>query len=155
LFKPGFYTVDGALPTNATPGNGKNNSDEDMAFYIANKASSGITINGVRLPSSIEKNKDPLTPSKFWGKICHGDIIKVWQHDKDPTQFTRFNFECYWGASKEMRPLGTSFTVLDEDSLLNEAVKVQELDRICLAQEEVALAAIKRREDDEETGAGA
>jgi len=140
LFKPNFYTSAG-LPTNATPGNGKNSADHDMTFYISNKASSGITINGIKLPSFDRQN--PCTPSKYWGELRNGDIINVWQHDSDKSQFTRFKFECYWGLSKNPRQAGQRFSILPEGELLDE------LESASLAQEAAILAEIDQREKDE------
>lgn len=141
LFKPKFYTAAGALPSNATPGNEKNANDQDMAFYISNKASSGIHINGFNLPSHDRQN--PYTASKFWGELRHGDIITVWKHDQDKTQFTQFKFECYWGVSKQPRAEGERFQILPPGDLLTE------IENVCLAQEKDLVAEIERREAEE------
>jgi hypothetical protein len=141
LFKPKFYTTTGALPSNATPGNEKNSADQGMTFYISNKASSGISVNGINLPSHDRQN--PYTPSKFWGELRNGDLITVWKHDQDKSQFTRFKFECYWGTSKIPRAEGEIFKILPAGDLLNE------IEHVCLAQEKDMLAEIERREAEE------
>jgi hypothetical protein len=141
LFKQNFYTAAGGLPANATPGNGKNSTDQAMTFYISNKASSGIYVNGTNLPSHDRQN--PYTPSKYWGELRNGDIITVWRHDVHKTQFTRFKFECYWGTSKEPRKEGERFQILPEGDLLNE------IEHVCLAQEKDMLTEIERRDDEE------
>lgn len=132
LFKPDFY------PTNAIPGNEKNNSDQDMTFYISSKASNGISINTVKLPSFDCKN--PGSASKYWGKLHHGDIITVWHSDNVGAKTLSFQFECYWGLSKEPRPAGQKFVIFPSCALLNE------LEIACLAEEQSTLAEIDRRE---------
>jgi len=141
LFKQGFYTADGGLPNNVTPGNGKNNTDNGMTFYISTKASFGISINGIKLQSY--NPREPNEPSRYWGELRHGDLITVWKHDVKANQFTRFRFECYWGKSKEVRPEGATFSILPPGDLL------EEIERVCLAQEKQMLAEIKRREEEE------
>jgi serine/threonine protein kinase len=98
-----------------------NFNTKGLAFYISSKASMGITINGVSLPSNDRQN--PETPSKYWGELRHGDIITVWQHDIDRKQFTRFRFECYHGNSKDPRPASEPFSILPEGKILDKLEK--------------------------------
>lgn len=141
LFKPNFYNVDGSLPNNVTTGNGKNSSDQDMLFYISTKARWGIFVNKVKIPSHDPQN--PYTPARNWGELYHGDIITVWTHDQDNSQFTRFRFECYWGKSKEPRAANNPFHMLPNGDLL------EEVEYVCLAQEKEMLAEKERREEEE------
>lgn len=137
LFKPGFYTVSGALPSNVAPGNEKNSTDQQMAFYISTKATFGIYVNGISLRSN--DRQKPFTPSKFWGELRDGDLITVWRHDSDHSQYTQFKFECYWGLSKQPRKEGERFQVLAEGDTLSE------IEHACHAQQEILLAEIDRR----------
>ena len=88
-----------------------------LAFYISSKASSGIIVNGTKVPSHSPQNPD--TPSRYWGELRHGDTITVWEHDPDRTPFTRFRFECYHGASREPRRPDQPFALLPEGELLD------------------------------------
>ena len=105
----------------AWPPAGASFDTTNLAFYISSKATLGITVNGVKLPSHNPQN--PETPSKYWGELRHGDIITVWQHDLDKTQFTKFRFECYHGLSKEPRLEDQPFVLLPEDEVLGELQK--------------------------------
>ncbi|KAH8591967.1 hypothetical protein B0O99DRAFT_690032 [Bisporella sp. PMI_857] len=125
LFKPGFYSADGHLPAHVTPGDGRNDVDDDMAFYISTKSSSNIEINGVELPSSDAQN--PWLPSKFWGELRNGDIITA---PKNGRYFT-FKFECYWGRSKASRTPSAKFSILPPSQL------VEEIEEASLTQEEL------------------
>jgi serine/threonine protein kinase len=138
LFKPGFYDPESDDVPQVTV-------DKDMHFYISTKASSGITINGIRLPSHHpnKDNKDPCTPSKYWGKLYNGDIIKVWQHNQHTSEFTKFNFECLWGASSEPRIDAIRFEVMPQVNVL------AELEDACLKLEKLALVEAEERTKEE------
>ena len=131
LFKPGVSTS-----------NMPDANDPEMTFYISSKATYGIKVNGVQVPSA--NHLEPQTPSKFWVELRHGDILTVWWSDLKPDKtFTRFRFECYWGKSKEPRKEGEMLDMLPEGQLLNE------IEGVCLTQEEIILADIERREEDD------
>jgi serine/threonine protein kinase len=130
LFQPNIYTSGDKPDTN----------DQQMTFYISSKATYGIKINNVPLPSA--DHQEPQTPSKFWAELRHGDILTVWWHDAKPEKiFTRFKFECYWGKSKEPRKADEPFHFLPEGELLNE------IESVCLAQEKAMLTEMERREE--------
>jgi hypothetical protein len=112
-----------------------------MTFYISSKASVGIWVNNINIPCFDRQN--PNTESKFWGEIRHGDLITVWRHDLDPTQFTRFRFECYWGNSKEARKEGEEFRLLEDGDIL------AEIEQICLTEERSILAEQARLQEQE------
>lgn len=89
------------------------------SFYIATKASQGIRVNGVMVPSN-DYLKPQESVCKYWGKLCHGDIVDVWTDgSKDPPQCTRFRFECYWGSSKEPRQPGQFFSLVKSASQID------------------------------------
>ena len=143
LLKSNLFTATGALPSNTASGNKGETVGQDrgITFYISNKASSGISINGINLPSHDRQN--PFTPSKFWGELRNGDLVTVWKHDQDKSQFIQFKFECYWGQSKLPRAEGELFKILPAGDLLNE------IEHVCLAQEKEMVAEIERREAQE------
>ncbi|KAI1001202.1 hypothetical protein K3495_g6996 [Podosphaera aphanis] len=92
---------------------------EDMSCYISTKATVGIWINDVNLPSNNPQN--PKTRFLHWGRIYHGDIITVWRHDMMPHQvFTRFRFECYRGLSAVPRPSCQKFEEILDKALIKE-----------------------------------
>lgn len=135
LFKPGFYTT--------PPSTGRNNQiwqekDEDMKFYISTKATNGIYINDVYISS--HDPKKPVTESKYWGELKHGDVITAWQLLDTESQSTKLRFECYWGQSREIRKEDEPFCLLEEGEFLDE------LESACLAQETAILEENKRRD---------
>jgi serine/threonine protein kinase len=109
----------------ASPPPGPNFDTKGLAFYISSKASLGIVVNGVKLPSHDRQN--PETPSKYWGELHHGDTICVWQHDLAKSQFTKFRFECFHGSSKEPRHADEPFKILSDGQVL---AKLEEYCRI-------------------------
>ncbi|RDL38567.1 Protein kinase-like (PK-like) [Venustampulla echinocandica] len=120
--------------------------DQDMSFYISTKASSGIWINDVHLPSYDRQN--PNSYSRHWGELRHGDILTVWD-DKTQGQATRFRFECLWGNSKEPRNSGEKFhtnTNLVFLADIEESCRTQELD--ILAEQEKRTEEHKKLMDD-------
>ncbi|KAF8851639.1 kinase-like protein [Acephala macrosclerotiorum] len=139
LFKPGFYMN---LAKGQTP-QAWNDHDQDMKLYISTKASQGIWINGVLLPSHDCKNSS--TESKFWTELKHGDEITVWHNDKSDTheeQNIKLRFECYWGKSKELRR--------DEPvDFVDEGAFLSELEQACLTQERRILTDQDRRAEEE------
>ncbi len=128
LFKPGAHNSDGLSQV----------SDEDMTFYISSKATFGIKVNGVNIPSS--DHRQWQTPSKFWTDLRHGDLVLVWWSDVKP-KWTKFRFECYRGKSKEPRKEGEAVNFIPEGDLLNE------IESVSSAQEKIMLAEIDGREE--------
>lgn len=133
LFKPGFY------------GNGRSGlvqtwseQDQDMSFYISTKSSQGIWINNFLLTSSDHSN--PITKSKNWGKLHHGDVIDLLRQGK---KVIRLRFECFWGKSKEPRSEGDDFKLVQDDRFSNE------LDDVDLALQKEILAEQDRRGEQE------
>lgn len=138
IFKPDFYTkLGGEEPR------GWNDADQDMKLYISTKASAGIWVNGVSIPSYTPQ--EPENVSKFWAELRHGDEITVWHADKTntrPAQCNKLRFECFWGQSKEPRN-GAAVELLKEGAFLNE------LEYVCLLQERRILKDKQRREEEE------
>ena len=142
LFKPGFYSSIPSTPSSsARESQTWNDKDQDMAFYISSKASSGIWVNGIRIPSHDRQN--PYTPSKFWGELRHGDVITVWRDEIAKNQFVRFRFECLWGKSREARKEGEVFEILKEGDTLSE------IEQACLSQEKEILVEQERLDAEE------
>lgn len=105
----------GTKPSSSPPTD-KNNG---YAFYIATKASHGIKVNGIVLPSH-ECREPQKSPSKYWGKLQHGDIVDVWTQDSNSEVVLRFRFDCFWGESKEPRRDGPAFAAMEEGPLKDE-----------------------------------
>jgi len=72
-------------------------------FYISTKATNGIKINGVHLPS--DNYRDPDSPCKHWMALHDGDVVTVW-HTSDQTEKTELIFRCEWGGSAKPRNAG-------------------------------------------------
>jgi serine/threonine protein kinase len=82
----------------------------ELPFYISTKASAGIRVNGVHIPSFEPTN--PTGRSVYWGRLCHGDVVDVWAPKDQRDLYVRFRFECYWGKSSVERDEGEQFAVL-------------------------------------------
>ncbi|KAL3417637.1 hypothetical protein PVAG01_10647 [Phlyctema vagabunda] len=125
IYKSGISTTSGrSIGRELWDGNPEN--AKDYTFYISTKATTGIWVNDINLPSHDRQNSK--SESRFWGELRHGDEITVWRHDLDPSEFTRFKFECYMGRSAEVRK--EQFRILPQSDL------VHELDWICLVKED-------------------
>lgn len=135
LFKPGFYK---AGQKNREPWNNNSGSDEDFAFYISSKASSGIHINDIHLPSHNAQNQ--FTESKYWGQLRNGDIITIWQKDGGKGGFLKVKFECFWGKSKWPRKNGEDFKALQGPLL-------EEVELSCIQLEKAAQEERKRQDE--------
>ena len=86
---------------NFRPWNRAAEADEEaFHFYISTKATAGIHINGVHLPSCDPKK--PSSPSKFWMRLHDGDYVSVWQ-TPDRTVMSELIFRCGWGGSAKPR----------------------------------------------------
>ena len=96
LWKPQYDPAKNFRPWNRAP-----EADEELFhFYISTKATSGIHINGVRLPSHEPKN--PGGASKFWMALHDGDRVSVWQ-TPDKSVMSELIFRCGWGGSAKSR----------------------------------------------------
>ena len=102
--------------TSSSPPTEKDNA---YAFYIATKASHGIKVNGIALPSH-DCRSPQKSPSKYWGRLQHGDVVDVWSQDSNSNVVLRFRFDCFWGESKEPRRNGQFFSVMSEGPLRDE-----------------------------------
>jgi serine/threonine protein kinase len=133
LFKPGFHG-------NGRPGVAQawNDQDQDMSFYISTKSSQGIWVNNFLLQSHDHSN--PLTESKYWGKLQHGDVIDLLRQGK---KVIRLRFECFWGSSKALRNEGEVFKLVQDESFSNE------LDAVDLALQKGILVEQDRRREEE------
>ncbi|KUJ11173.1 kinase-like protein [Mollisia scopiformis] len=144
LFKPGFYTdLIGGHSQEWTE------ADQDMKLYISTKASQGIWVNGIHIPSHDVKDangvSDPNAVSKFWTELKHGDEITIWHSDKTPykeEQNNRLRLECYWGQSKQPRR-GEAVEFVDEGDFLDE------LEQACSSQERRILKEKEERHAEE------
>jgi serine/threonine protein kinase len=133
FFKPGFYSGgrSGLIQTWSDQG-------QDMSFYISTKASQGIWVNGIHLP--FHDHSNPVTNSKFWGQLRHGDVIDLTPNGKTSV---KLRFECFWGLSKEPRSKLETFKLVPDERVLNE------LDEVDLALQNEMLAEQERRRADE------
>ena len=106
---------------------------ESFAFYIATKATNGICINGIPLPSHEPKNA--RAPCKYWMKLYKGDRISFWGSEELRAQ-AALDFTCSWSGSSRTRPTDdpparVSATVADKlDRLWPRAEKAFEPTRL-------------------------
>jgi hypothetical protein len=75
--------------------------ESSLHFYVATKATCGISVNGISLPSS--NPQSPASPFEFWMRLHHNDTITVWE-TSDGTAKTELTFRCNWGGSGLPRP---------------------------------------------------
>ncbi|KAL1838303.1 hypothetical protein VTJ49DRAFT_2815 [Mycothermus thermophilus] len=96
LWKPNYDPAKNFRPWNraAEP------DEEQFHFYISTKATAGIRVNGVHLPSDDPKNH--AAPSKNWMALHDGDHVSVWQ-TPDQSIMASFVFRCGWGGSAHSR----------------------------------------------------
>lgn len=94
-------------------------SEESFHFYVSTKATSGIWVNGVPLPSHDHRN--PNGPCRYWMRLHDGDSLVVWQDSSDKTELV---FNCEWGDSAIPRRPGSQPTFAD-------AAIAKKLDEIC------------------------
>ncbi|KAI9647564.1 Protein kinase protein rad53 [Ciborinia camelliae] len=128
LFKNDVYPSDGKYAE------GWNNDDYGFRFVISTKASAGLAINGIRLPS--HKSDEPLSASKYWGEIRHGDIVTI---SVNSSLVLKLKFDCFWGMGKYRR-LDSNFF------LYKELDHIAKIDQICTNLE---AAAIEKRNKDQ------
>jgi hypothetical protein len=114
----------GAKPSSGPP----TYKDNTYAFYLATKATHGIKVNGIAVPSH-DCRSPQKSPAKYWGKLQHGDLVDIWTQDSNPARYLRFRFDCFWGDSKEQRGAGQFF------SLMREGPVKEELESFCQWEE--------------------
>ncbi|KUI54021.1 Serine/threonine-protein kinase RAD53 [Cytospora mali] len=79
-----------------------NNPAHDFHFYISTKATHGIRVNKMLLPS--DGTKDPKSPSKNWARLHDGDTIAFWRSTySDDAMEGKLIFRCSWGGSSRPR----------------------------------------------------
>ncbi|KXX79601.1 Serine/threonine-protein kinase RAD53 [Madurella mycetomatis] len=124
LWKENYDPAKNFRPWNRAP----EVDEESFHFYISTKATNGIYINGVHLPSDDCKN--PNGPSRNWMTLYDGDRISIWQ-TLDKSHMTELIFECCWGGSAKQRPeKGLS----SKPSFVPDAL-ADKLDEVCVKTE--------------------
>jgi serine/threonine protein kinase len=124
LWKPHYDPV-----KNYRPWKGISAADEDLFhFYISTKATVGIFVNGVHLPS--DNVNEPSGPSKYWMTLYDGDRISVWQ-TPDETVKSELIFRCGWGGSAKPR---ASVVPSSQSDFAPESV-ASRLDEVCARTE--------------------
>ncbi|KAK4128376.1 Pkinase-domain-containing protein [Parathielavia appendiculata] len=125
LWKPHYDPAKNFRPWNRVP-----EVDEDLFhFYISTKATAGIYVNDVHLPSDDARN--PSGPSKFWMTLYDGDRVSVWQ-TPDGRVKSELIFRCGWGGSAKQR--ATSVVPSSQSDFAPEAVAAR-LDEVCARAE--------------------
>ncbi|KAK5655012.1 hypothetical protein OQA88_6771 [Cercophora sp. LCS_1] len=94
-------------------------------FYIATKASNGIHVNGLHLPSVNCQN--PSAACQYWVRLYDGDSIVVWRSG-DKKYKSELTFRCNWGGSGMPRPKGSPQVFVDEET-------AERLDELCARTE--------------------
>ncbi|MBE3048799.1 hypothetical protein IMZ48_41135, partial [Candidatus Bathyarchaeota archaeon] len=94
------------------------------AFYACTKATSGIFVNGHRLPSHDSRRPDSL--ALHWVRLHTGDELVVWGDPSDAKPDTRLRFSAFWGASAGDR---------EGDPAPVQGALARRLDEICLRAE--------------------
>ena len=113
------------------PWNQSNVTDKDSYhFYISTKATGGITVNSIALPS--HEPKSPKGPSRHWMRLYDGDILTIWGSSAVPPH-VQLTFRCTWGGSTRARP-DPSQTLLPPPALVPDAV-ARRLDEACFRTE--------------------
>lgn len=130
LFKNGFYPSDGKYTEEWNKSNG---DERGFRSLISTKSSSGLLINGAKLPS--HNANDPLSASKYWGEIRNGDIITI---NAATEVLLKLKFECFWGMGKYKRKDSKFF-------LYKEVDHIATIDQACTNLE---TAAIEKRSED-------
>ncbi|KAK4226904.1 Serine/threonine-protein kinase RAD53 [Podospora fimiseda] len=98
LWRPNYDPYKLPRPWNRDP----ERDHRSTYFYISTKATNGIYINGVHLPSYDRSN--PAGPSRNWMALYDTDRIAVWQ-TQDASRKAEIIFRCTWGGSAEQRPV--------------------------------------------------
>jgi hypothetical protein len=110
-------------------------NDEEFHFYISTKATQGIHVNGVTVPSSDSKN--PYSASRFWLRLHDGDKIIVW-HNGEQTK-AELVFRCEWGGSAHTRlPLNPASSTPAPPTFFASDAVARRLDEVCARAERKA-----------------
>lgn len=104
-------------------------NEDAFYFYISTKATSGIYINSVHLPSDDCKN--PTSPSRHWMTLHDGDRVSIWQ-TADGAAKTELVFRCGWGGSARPRP---SRGPASRPTLEAPGTVARSLDEVCVRAE--------------------
>lgn len=121
LYKDGF---DASRDRDRQPWLRARPDEAAFAFYACTKATSGIFVNGHRLPS--HDSRRPDAPALHWVRLHTGDELVVWGDPSDGKPDTRLRFSAFWGASAGER---------DADPAPVQASLARRLDEICLRAE--------------------
>lgn len=113
---------------------------QDLSFWISTEATMGIKVNGLHIKSN--QGNQPLTASREWGELRHGDKVTVWTKENRPSLYVRFRFECYFGASKSQRENDTTLF-----SILPKGKARDELDGYCLQKEHKLNARVRAKRE--------
>jgi len=70
-------------------------------FYLSTKATGGIIVNDVMIPSHEAKNSSG--PSKHWIRIHDGDLVVIWRQGHKAENQVELVFRCTWGGSAKPR----------------------------------------------------
>ncbi|KAI9730165.1 MAG: hypothetical protein M1818_008259 [Claussenomyces sp. TS43310] len=108
----------------------------DLNFWMSTKATNGISINNVHLPSHEPASHD--RESLHWAQLRHGDLITIWRNDKKPDDLVQFRFECKYSSSQIIRAYGPNHL-----KVLAPGPEQQRLDAFCLQLEKQNWAAKK------------
>lgn len=98
LWRPDYDPYKNFRPWNRDP----EKDHKETCFYISTKATNGIYLNGVYLPSYDMMN--PARAYKNWMPLHDGDRITVWQNH-DASRKSEVIFRCTWGGSAQQRPV--------------------------------------------------
>ncbi|KAK4250467.1 hypothetical protein C7999DRAFT_29052 [Corynascus novoguineensis] len=124
LWKQDYDPAKNFRPWNRAP-----EADEKaFQFYISTKATAGIHVNGVHLPS--DDTKHPANPSTYWMALYDGDRVSVSQ-TPDRSVVSELVFRCGWGGSARSR---ASMGVSPEPDLAPADV-ASRLDEVCVKTE--------------------
>lgn len=76
-------------------------SPAGLYFYLSTKATNGIWVNDIHVPS--DNCKNPAGPCRNWVRLYDGDSVVIWQ-TSDGSCKTELTFHCLWGPSAQPRP---------------------------------------------------
>ncbi|KAL2182704.1 Pkinase-domain-containing protein [Thermothelomyces heterothallicus CBS 203.75] len=124
LWKQDYDPAKNFRPWNRAP----EADEKSFHFYISTKATAGIHVNGVHLPSDDAKN--PANPSTYWMALYDGDRVSVSQ-TPDRSVVSELIFRCGWGGSAKSR---ASLGLPRKPELAPEAV-ASKLDEVCVKTE--------------------
>ncbi|KAL2159176.1 hypothetical protein VTH06DRAFT_2608 [Thermothelomyces fergusii] len=124
LWKPDYDPARNFRPWNRAP----EEDEKSFHFYISTKATAGIHVNGVRLPSDDAKN--PASPSTYWMALHDGDRVSL-SRTPDRGLVSELIFRCGWGGSARSR---AALGLPAKPELAPEAV-ASRLDEVCIKTE--------------------